>query len=107
MFYQLQVYERHYDETGATSALLEKTDYLSDNNNTTDRHHVKMSKAGATEHSSVAAVPLLLKGLLCVLIVASLVWLGMSGYREKTEVDVSVLKISVPSKTHVSKYKLH
>ena len=80
----------------------------SDNNNTTDRHHVKMSRPGATENSSVAAVPLLLKGLLCILIVASLVWLGMSGYRQKSEVDISVLKISVPSKTHVSKcFKLH
>ena len=37
-----------YDETPTISTPLEETGYLvtSDNNNTTDRHHVKMSKAG-------------------------------------------------------------
>ena len=67
--------------------------------------HVKMRKSKEEKNPSLAAYLVAVStGLLCLLMVSAVVWFGRTGAVRKSSDDPAVLKIMVPSKTHVSKY---
>ena len=66
--------------------------------------HVKMRRSKEEKNPSLAAYLAVSTGLFCLLMVSAVVWFGRTGIVRKSSDDPAVLKIMVPSKTHVSKY---
>ena len=96
-----RTYDRDSWQSHQISAVLDECKYA--NTIKRDGNNVKMRKSREKASKALHLLPVV--GLVCVLLISTLVLFGMSGFRKRAD-DVSVLKITVPSKTKVSKYKL-